>query len=97
MKLVWSPLAMERVREHAQHIQQDNPPAARSWISQVFATVEQLRTFPHSGRVVPEIGQANTRELLHRGYRIIYRVEPSRISVLTVRHSRQNLSEGDLG
>lgn len=87
MKVVWSPLAMERVREHAGFIARDNPEAARDWINEVFDAAETLASFPKSGRIVPELNQADVRELIHDGYRIIYRVESEQVSVLTVRHA----------
>ena len=37
-----------------------------------------------SGRTVPEIGNPNIRELIYRGYRIVYRLNGDRIEILTV-------------
>lgn len=46
---------------------------------------------PELGRVVPEIGNVQFRELIYSQYRIVYRIEKKRISILTVRHGRQEL------
>jgi plasmid stabilization system protein ParE len=43
------------------------------------------------GRVVPEIGDKQIRELIVKSYRLIYRVERSRVSVLTLVHSARDL------
>ena len=91
MKILWSPLAVDRVSEIAEYIAQDNPVAAESWINTVFKKVEELKAFPESGRTVPETGNKTIRELLYRNYRIIYRIEEKRLSVLTVRHGKQML------
>lgn len=96
MRIVWSPLAMDKVREQATYIAQDNPAAARRWINDVFAAAEQLEDFPTSGRIVPELRDSNTRELLFDGYRIIYRIEPNHISILTIRHGRRQLPLEDV-
>ncbi len=96
MKVIWSPLALERIREQSQYIARDDPTAARGWIGEVFASVEQLKEFPRSGRVVPELRNPDTRELLVRGHRVIYRLHDETISVLTIRHARQHLSEDEL-
>jgi plasmid stabilization system protein ParE len=77
--------------EIAGYIVQDNPDAAESWISTVFEKVEHLKKFPESGRVVPETDNMTIRELIYSNYRIIYRVEEKRLSVLTVRHGKQVL------
>jgi plasmid stabilization system protein ParE len=91
MKILWSPLAIDRALEIAGYIVQDNPDAAESWISTVFEKVEHLKKFPESGRVVPETDNMTIRELIYSNYRIIYRVEEKRLSVLTVRHGKQVL------
>ena len=91
MKILWSPLAVDRVSEIAEYIAQDNPVTAESWINTVFKKVEELKAFPESGRVVPEIDNKNIRELIYGNYRIIYRIEEKRLSVLTVRHGKQML------
>lgn len=71
MKIVWSPLAIERVTEIARYIAQDNPTAARQGVEDVCAKVEQVRSAPASGRVVPEVNRKELRELLFGNYRII--------------------------
>ena len=96
MKVVWAPVALERVREQARYIGEDNPWAAREWIENIFASAKRLEEFPESGRVVPELRNRAVRELLSEGYRIIYRIEDEQISIMTVRHGRRELSGEDL-
>ncbi len=91
MKIVWSSVAVDRVSEIAGYIAQDNPAAAESWIETVFQKMEELKAFPENGRVVPETNNKTIRELIYGNYRIIYRLEEERISVLTVRHGKQIL------
>ncbi|MGM0428035.1 MAG: type II toxin-antitoxin system RelE/ParE family toxin, partial [Thermodesulfobacteriota bacterium] len=86
MKIVWSPLAVERASEIVDYIAQDNPAAAEKWIHTVFSKVEHLRTQPAMGRMVPEINESQFRELIYGNYRIIYRMETKQISILTIRH-----------
>jgi toxin ParE1/3/4 len=91
MKIVWSPLAIDRASEIAGYIIQDNPDAAENWINTVFEKVEHLKKFPETGRIVPETDNTTIRELIYGNYHIIYRVEEKRLSVLTVRHGKQVL------
>ena len=91
MKIVWSPLAVDRVSEIASYIAQDKPSAAEKWINTVFSKVEQLKSSPEIGRIVPEIRNKQFRELIYGNYRIIYRVEKKQISILTIRHGKQIL------
>ncbi|NTW89125.1 MAG: type II toxin-antitoxin system RelE/ParE family toxin [Desulfobulbaceae bacterium] len=96
MKVVWSPLAIDRVAEIAEYIAQDNSTAAENWVNTVFARAEGLGAFPQSGRIVPEISDDRFRELICGNYRIIYRIEESRVSILTIRHGKQILPEEEL-
>ena len=91
MKIIWSPLAIDRASEIPEYIAQDKPSAAEKWINTVFSKVEQLDSSPEIGRVVPEIRNDQFRELIYGNYRIIYHVEKKQISILTIRHGKQIL------
>jgi len=91
MRIIWSPLAVDRASEIADYIAQDKPSAAEKWIDTVFSKVEQLKSSPEIGRIVPEIKDSQFRELIYGNYRIIYRIEIKQISILTIRHGRQIL------
>ena len=96
MNLTWAPLAIERVAEIAAYIAEDNPVAAEIWIRDVFARTGQLALFPQSGRHLPETTRRDLRELIWGNYRIIYRVRPDQVAILTVRHTKQVLPLEDL-
>lgn len=91
MRVLWSPLALARVDEVFEVIRWDKPGAAQRWVETLFESVEGLSEFPKRGRMVPEIGREEIRELLLGNYRVVYRVEERFISILTIRHGRQFL------
>jgi toxin ParE1/3/4 len=91
MRIIWSPLALDRASEIADYIAQDKPSSAEKWIDTIFSRVAQLKSSPESGRIVPEINDSRFREVIYGNYRIIYRVETQQISILTIRHGRQIL------
>jgi len=91
MKIIWSPLAIDRVSEIADYIARDKPSAAEKWIHTVFSKVDRLKSSPEIGRIVPEIRNSQFRELIYGNYRIIYRIEKKQISILTIRHGKQIL------
>jgi len=91
MKVIWSPLALERVDEIAAYIAGDDAQAARRFLIEIFGAVERLQSFPNSGRVVQEVKRPNIREIIFGNYRVVYRVERKRVSILTVRHGKQRL------
>jgi addiction module RelE/StbE family toxin len=91
MKIVWSPLAIDRATEIADYIAQDKPSSAEKWIDTIFLKVDRLKASPEIGRIVPEINNSQFREIIFGNYRIIYRIEKNRISILTIRHGKQVL------
>ena len=91
MKIIWSPLAVDRAAEIADYIARDKPLAAEKWIESIFSKVEQLKASPEIGRIVPEINNNQFRELIYGNYHIIYRIETKQISILTIRHGKQIL------
>lgn len=98
MRIIWSPLAIERAHDAAEYIARDKPEAARAWLLGVFGAVDRLEAFPQSGRMVPEIGLAEYREIVYRrSHRIVYYVEKSTLRILTVRNFAQRLDLAELG
>jgi toxin ParE1/3/4 len=95
--VIWSPLALERVADITTWIAQDRPAAAARTVEDLFAAVDRLSQFPESGRQVPEFDRPDLREVIHRPYRIVYRIAADHIAILTVGHSLQLLDHDDLG
>lgn len=98
MNLEWSPLALERVSEIASYIALDKPSAAETWVDGLFESVERLKSYPKSGRKVPEVGIERIREIVYGAYRVIYGVDEraGKISVLTVRRGSEMLRAEEL-
>jgi plasmid stabilization system protein ParE len=66
------------------YIAADDPAAARVWVEKLRLRAAKASKLPRSGRVVPEVGRADVREVLLRTYRIVYRIVDGGIVVLTV-------------
>ena len=96
MNIEWSELALERVQDLSFHREPHDAEAARIWVTALFEAVSELATHPFRGRIVPEVGREEVRELVWRKHRIVYRVRQDRLSILTVIHGRQELIPGDL-
>jgi toxin ParE1/3/4 len=43
------------------------------------------------GRVLPELGAENIREILVGSYRIVYRIKDEQVQLLTIRHGARLL------
>ena len=54
--------------------------------ARLAAAARRLRDHPLTGRVVPELARPTIRELIEGAYRVVYRVTPDEVQVLTVVH-----------
>jgi len=91
MRIQWAPLALEQIVEIGAYIYRESPQAAERWIRLAFERVRQLESFPLSGKRNREAVRRDIRELTWGNYRIIYRVDRDKVSILTVRHAKQIL------
>jgi plasmid stabilization system protein ParE len=96
VKIVWSPLSFERLENIYEFISDKDPVAAKNLINRIFERVESLNRFPERGRKVPEINRDEIREVFVSEYRIIYQIEPKKISILTIRNFKQLLPKTDI-
>jgi plasmid stabilization system protein ParE len=62
------------LREIAEFIAGDNPPAAERFGQRLIDEAEATALHPLAGRMVPEFGIAAIRERIHRSYRIVYEI-----------------------
>lgn len=69
----------------------DDPRAALRLADTIERRLSRLKTLPGIGRMVPELGIDELREVIIPPFRIVYRVEPAAIRVLAVVHSRRKL------
>ncbi len=90
MKILWSPKAREDLNTIVELISKDKAAAALHWAQTIQKKISRLRRFPRSGRVVPELGRPEIREVIVGDYRIIYKIE-SHISILTIFHGAKKL------
>lgn len=96
VEIEWTRRARRDVLEIGDFIARDKPVAAARWARRLIDTTEQIALFPSSGRVVPEVGRPDIREVILESYRIVYHLGATRISILTVFESHRLLTNDDL-
>jgi addiction module RelE/StbE family toxin len=87
----WTEQAIDDVEKICEFIARDSPGYAKIFAHKVYSSVDRLRKFPRSGRIVPELEIRSVREIIFGNYRIIYRIKKSEIDILTVYHSSRIL------
>ena len=94
-KVIWSPSARLDLKEIVSYIAEDNAEIAQRFGMSLIDATKSLASFPGKGRVVPELGSQEIREVIFKPYRIIYRVkEPENlIEVVRVWHAARGTPE----
>jgi addiction module RelE/StbE family toxin len=88
----WTLQAVDDLEGIAQFIAHDSPQYASLFVMDVLDSVERLENFPKSGRVVPEMNNPDIREIILGNYRIIYRLKPELVEILTIYHGARLLN-----
>jgi toxin ParE1/3/4 len=80
----WSPQAVGDLESIRDYIARDSARYADLTIARIFASVERLTTFPHSGRMVPELDDPTIREVIVGPFRVVYRYRLDVVEIATV-------------
>ena len=83
-ELVWSPQALADVEEIRAYISFDSRSYADLTAQRIVAAVERVKTFPDSGRMVPESQSPELREVIAGRFRIVYRRKAQLVEIVTV-------------
>lgn len=90
-KVIWTHEVYEDLESIAEYISRDSPFYASAFIEKILLVGSTLENFPKRGRIVPEINNPDIREIFIKQYRLIYRIEEERVTILGVIHGRRDL------
>jgi toxin ParE1/3/4 len=93
MRVRFSNEAKAKLRAIHSYIAKDSPKNADAMIDRITRRAAGVGDLPRRSRKVPEHRIDSLREVLERPYRIIYRIKPDEIEIVTVMHYRQLLPE----
>ena len=91
VKLIWTEFALEDLRLVHEYISTDSKHYADRFVEKIMNRVDQLESFPKSGRVVPEFNLESIRELIEGNYRIIYKISATHVAIIRVHHAARQL------
>ncbi len=94
-KVSWTTKASLNLQAIHDDIAPDSRFYALRFVRGLIQATRKLEEFPSSGRMVPELPQRGFREVIHRGYRIVYRIRQpdDDIEVLAVLHGARDLKK----
>ena len=92
-ELIWTESAYLDLDNIVEYISKDSRYYALVFYDDVMGKAQSLKKFPHRGRMVPEDGDPNTREIFIHRYRMIYHVSDDSVSILTIIHGARIYKE----
>lgn len=96
IQLHWSEEALVRLQEIEEFIARDNFQMAIEFTDKLISIAETIPDNPEKGRIVPELAIEQIREVLYKGYRIVYNRKEKSIDILTVFEGHQLLKKGEI-
>lgn len=94
--VVWTDVAHRDLEVIITYIAENDLNAAGRILREIRQKTESLGVLPERGRVVPELqtqGVLFYREIIHKPWRIIYRIESYSVFVLSVLDARRNVED----
>jgi len=89
-RVVWSEVAWNDLESAADYIAKDSPRYAAAFAREVRDAARTLGHFSERGRMVPEFGLPEVRELLVRSYRLVYMVKTDTVYILGFIHGARD-------
>jgi toxin ParE1/3/4 len=97
VKINWTQLSITDMESIRHFIGRDSQKYAIITIQKLYQSTQDLIVFPRKGRIVPEIGDDNIRELIIGNYRLIYRIiDEGLINILRVQSSYKLFNKDSL-
>lgn len=90
-KVKWTSVAWNDLEFLADFISKDSSYYAASFVQEIKMASRSLKTFAERGRVVPEFGRPDVRELFVGNYRLIYQVTQEIVSILALVHGSRDI------
>ncbi len=89
-RVAWTPEARRTLSEVIEFIAQESIEGAQQVLEQALSAASSLETLAERGRVVPELGEPQIREIFVHRYRLMYRVADDLVAVLAFIHGARD-------
>jgi len=92
-RVIWSPSAQQALDEAVSYISKDSPAGAMRVLQEALETASGLGEFSERGRIVPEFMDPSLREVFVYRYRLLYRIFPDHVSIVTFLHGARDFTD----
>lgn len=91
-RVAWSENARDGLDEVLSYIEKESIQGARSVARSTLEMAASLETLAERGRVVPELADPTIREVFVFRYRLMYRIETERVTILAFVHGARDFA-----
>ncbi len=92
MNLEFLPAFVNRLEGFVEVIAEDKPSAARKFQKEIISACKEIQNFPYKHRKSIYFDDENIRDLVHKGFVIIYKIDADAIRVFAF-INRNNFSD----
>lgn len=89
-EITWSVSALADIQQIGEYIERDSLKYAQVVIRNLVESVDRLKKFPKSGRIIPELHDESLREVIVGSFRVMYRLKGGQIEIFSILHGRQD-------
>ncbi len=93
MNVAWSNEALDELAQLAARLREISPAYETRLLERIFEASDRLAQFPESGRMVPEFGEPQVREVIVRPYRLLYSIGADGVEIHAVFHGSMKLDD----
>lgn len=94
-QIIWTRRSIRDLDSIGKYIAIDSEDTARKFVQSIMKKSESLINYPEKGPPLPEKIPGNYRQIIHKSYRIIYRVDKKGVIIITVYHQKKLLLKSD--
>ncbi|MBI5284874.1 MAG: type II toxin-antitoxin system RelE/ParE family toxin [Chloroflexi bacterium] len=91
-RVVWAREALRNLDTIGDYMMDAAPESAVALVSGIIDAMEPVASFPRMGRVVPEFGLDELREIIFESFRIVYAIDGETVSVVSVFHAAMDVA-----
>ena len=91
VEIKWTNPAKNDLKDIIKYLSKDSSKYGNYFLLRILEKIEDLVEFPKIGRIVPEFGDTNLRELIFQKYRIIYKLYEDIIEIVRIIHGSRLL------
>lgn len=84
------------IQDITEYIARDSIENATLFADELLEVCRSIPDFPERGRIVPEVGHPQLREIIYKNYRLVYTVRKGEIYILQVFNAARLLRMQDI-